>query len=123
MTKKKIIDTIKPMSFISLDNFHKCALCLGESLSLYVHELKQLLIQAMLEISVQTLEQLLLHQSMGLPHEVSKQLPATGATNTLKTAVERAKIIMTVEQHTTVATAQPQPILMNFFSYNNKLLN
>ena len=32
-----------------------------------------------------------------------------GATTTLKTAVERAKIIMTVEQHTPAAAAQSQP--------------
>ena len=40
---------------------------------------------------------------------MSKQLRATGATTTLKAAVERAKIIMTFEQHTSVAAAQPQP--------------
>ena len=62
VTKKKIIDAIKPMSFISLDDFHKRVLHPGESLSLHVHELKQLLNQAMLDISAQTMEQLLLHQ-------------------------------------------------------------
>ena len=112
-TKKKIIDAIKPMSFISLDNFHKPVLRPGEPLSLYVHELKQLLNQAMPDISAETTEQLLLHQFLtGLPHEVSKQLRATWATDTLKAAVERAKILMTVEQHTpvnSVAAAQPKP--------------
>ena len=57
-------------------------------------------------------DQLLLHQFLtGLPHEVSKQLRATGVT-TLTAAIERAKILMTVEQHTleaTVAAAQPKP--------------
>lgn len=113
VTKQKIIDAIKPMSFISLDDFHKRALRPEEPLSLYVHELKQLLNQAMPEITAQTKEQLLLHQFLtGLPHEVSKQLRATGATDTLKTALERAKILMTVEQHTPVnpvAAAQPKP--------------
>ena len=113
VTKKKIIDTIKPMSFISLDDFHKRVLRPAESLSLYVHELKQLLNQAMPEISAQTTEQLLLHQFLtGLPHEVSKQLRATGATDTVKTVLARAKILMTVEQHTPVnpvAAAQPNP--------------
>ena len=61
-------------------------------------------------ISAETSEQLLLHQFLtGLPREVSKQLCATGATTTLKTAVERAKIIMAVEQHTPVAAAQSPP--------------
>ena len=72
---KKIIDTIKPISFISLDDFHKRILRPGEPLSLYVHKLKQLLNQAMPNISAETAEQLLLHQFLtGLPHEVSKQL-------------------------------------------------
>ena len=112
-TKRKIIDAIKPMSFISLDDFHKRVLRPQEPLSLYVHELKQLLNQAMPEITAPTAEQLLLHQFLtGLPQEVSKQLRATGATDTLKTALERAKILMTVEQHNPanpVATAQPKP--------------
>jgi len=98
VTKKKIIDAIQPMSFISLDDFHKCVLHPEEPLSLYVHKLKQLLTQAMPGIAPQTSEQLLLHQFlMDLPHEVSKQLRAT---NTLKAAVERAKIIMIIEEHT-----------------------
>ena len=42
-TRKKIIDAVMPMTFISLDDFHKWLLWPGEPLSLYVHELKQLL--------------------------------------------------------------------------------
>ena len=112
--KKKIIDAIKPMSFISLD---------GESLFLYIHELKQLLNQAMPDTSAQTMEQLLLHLFLkGLPIEVSKQLCATGATDTLKTAVKRAKTLMTVEQH---APANPllllnQNLPWNLSNYNSK---
>ena len=113
MTKKKIVDAIKPMSFISLDDFHKCILHPEEPLSFYVHELKQLLNQAMPEITANAAEQLLLHQFLtGLPHDVSKQLRATRATDTLKTAIKQAKIILTVEQYTPVnpvATAQPKP--------------
>ena len=86
-TKQKIIDAIKLMSFVSLDDFHKRVLRPQEPLSLYVHELKQLLNQAMLEITAPTAEQLLLHQFLtGLPQEVSKQLRATGATDTLNTS-------------------------------------
>ena len=59
MTKKKIIDAIQPVSFISLDDFHKRVLHPEEQLSLYVHELKQLLTQAMPGIAPQTSEQLL----------------------------------------------------------------
>ena len=53
VTKQKIVDAFKPMSFISLDDFHKCVWRPEEPLSLYVHELKQ---QAMPEISAQTVE-------------------------------------------------------------------
>ena len=64
----------------------------------------------MLGISAETSEQLLLHQFLtGLPHEVSKPLRATRATTTLKTAVEQAKLIMAVEQHTPVAATQSPP--------------
>ena len=111
-TKKKIIDAIMPMSFISLDDFHKRVMQPGVPLSLYIHELKQLLAQAMPDIQAPAKDQLLLHQFLtGLPHEVSKQLRATGVT-TLTAAIERAKILMTVEQHTleaTVAAAKPKP--------------
>ena len=51
VTKKKIVDAIKPMILISLDDFHKRVLHPEEPLSLYVHKLKQLLNQAMPEIT------------------------------------------------------------------------
>jgi len=93
------------MSFISLDDFHKRVLHPGESLSVYSRTEKTVKSSNMPDISAQTMEQLLLHQLlMGLPIEVSKQLRATGATDTLKTVVERAKILMTVEQY---APAKP----------------
>ena len=78
---------------------------------MYVHQLKQLLNQAMPDISAAAKEQLLLHQFLsGLPQEVSKQLRATGATTTLTDAVERAKLLMTIEYHSEAAaitTKQP----------------
>ena len=49
---------------------------------------------------------------LGLLHEVSKQLQATGVMGMLNTVVERAKTLMTVEQHTPVnpiATVQTKP--------------
>ena len=61
VTKKKIIDAIMPMRFVSLTDFHKRMLMPGESLSMYVHQLKQLLGQAMPDISADVKEQLLLH--------------------------------------------------------------
>ena len=112
VTKKKIIDVIMPMRFVSLTNFHKRMLMPGESLSMYVHQLKQLLGQAMPDISADVKEQLLLHQFLtGLPQEVSKQLRATGATSTLAGAVERAKLLMTIDHHgetAAITTKQPE---------------
>ena len=51
ITKKKIIDAIMPERFVSLADFHKQMLMPGESLSMYVHQLKQLLNQAIPDIS------------------------------------------------------------------------
>jgi len=45
-------------------------------------------------------DQLLLHQFFsGLLQEVNKQLRAMGATNSLKTALEHTKVLMTMEQY------------------------
>ena len=79
---------------------------------MYVHQLKQLLGQAMPDISADVKEQLLLHQFLtGLPQEVSKQLRVTGATSTLAGAVERAKLLMTIDHHgetAAITTKQPE---------------
>ena len=45
--KKKLISTMIPMEFVSLDEFHRRKLRPSESLSIYVHDLKKLLDQAM----------------------------------------------------------------------------
>ena len=97
------------MQFVSLADFHKRLLLPGEPLSMYVHQLKQLLNQAMPDIPAAAKEQLLLHQFLsGLPQEVSKQLRATGTATTLTDAVERAKLLMTIE-HCEVAATTKQP--------------
>ena len=112
ITKKKIIDAIMPVRFVSLADFHKRMLMPGESLSMYVHQLKQLINQAMPDISAAAKEQLLFHQFLsGLPQEVSKQLRVTGATTTLTGAVEHAKLLMTIEHHgetAAITTKQPE---------------
>ena len=110
VTKKKIIESIMPMRFVSLADFHKRALHPGKPLSVYVHQLKQLLNQAMPDLASAAKEQLLLHQFLGgLPEDVSKQLRAMGVTNTLSEAVERAKLIMTVENHSQAAAVSTKP--------------
>ena len=63
----------------------------GEAASLYLHELKLLLDQAMPELTVEAKQQLLVHQFLnGLPLSVSQQIRATGETKSLEQVVERA---------------------------------
>ena len=89
VTKKNIIDAIMPIPFVSLADLHKRMLLPGESLSLYVHQLKQLLSQAMPDISNAAREQFLLHQFLSqLPQDVSKQLRAMGAMTTLTVTMQ-----------------------------------
>ena len=110
LMKQKIVDGIRPMHFISLESFHKRELFPGKSLSVYVHQLKQLLDQAMPDLASAAKEQLLLHQFLaGLPQDISKQLRATGVTNTLTEAVERAKLIMVVDHHSQTAAVSTRP--------------
>ena len=73
---------------------------------LYVHQLKQLLTQTMPGIANAAKDQLLLHQFLtGLSQEVSKQLRAMGGTDFLNSAVQQAKVLMTVEQHSDATAA------------------
>lgn len=63
------------------------------------------------DLAVPAKEQLLLHQFLvGLPEDISKQLQATGVTNTLSEAVERAKLIMAIDHHSQAAAVSPKPI-------------
>ena len=78
-----------PVKFVSLEDFHARRLLPGESLSVFVHQLKQMLTQAMPTVNTETREQLLLHQVVtGLPSHVSKQLWAVGELNKLDKVLE-----------------------------------
>ena len=90
-----------------LEQFHQKRLVPGEALSLFLHELKQLLDQAMpkLEARARAREQLLLHQFLaGLPNAVSRQLRATGDAKELMSTLERAKLLMSLEEEQPVAS-------------------
>ena len=103
--KKKIAERIVPEVFVTLDEFHKRRLLPGESLSLFVYELKKLLDQAMPGMDATAREQLLLHQFLGgVPAPISKQIRAAGETKALDKAVERARLLMTIEREQ-IATA------------------
>jgi len=103
MTKGKIVLRMAPVRFVSLEEFHSRKLCPSESLSVFVHELKQLLGQAILDANTDTSKQLLLS---GLPSSINKQLRAANQINDLDTALEQAKLLMTLEGPESTAAIQ-----------------
>ena len=74
--KKELSIALMPMEFVSLNNFHRCMMRPGEALSVFVHDLKKLLEQAMLELDAPAREQLLLHQFLTGISDPMSQLPA-----------------------------------------------
>ena len=98
-SKGKLIARMAPVRFVSLGDFHARQLRPGESLSVFLHELKRLLDQAMPEAESATRTQLVLHQFItGLPVHVSKQLRATGEVSDLDKVLERAQLLLTIEK-------------------------
>ena len=81
---------------------------------MYVCQLKQLLGQAMPDLAPAAKGRLLVYQFLaGLPHDISKQLQATGVTNTLSETVERAMLIMVVDHHSQAAAVSTEPVNIN----------
>ena len=116
-----------PIGFIPLDEFHKRKLQPGESLSLFVYDLKRLLIQAMPDIDIDARDQLLLHQFLtGLPLAVNKSLRVSDDAKSLDKAVERARLLMAIEkdQMQTAAVVEAGEVqeLRKQISGQNKLL-
>ena len=102
--KEKITARMSPMRFVSLEDFHARKLLPGEPLSVFAHQLRRILTQAMPTVDGATREQLLLHQFVtGLPSHVSKQLRAVGEINDLNKVMERAKLLLTIDEQEKVA--------------------
>ena len=98
-SKGKLIAQMAPVKFVSLEDFHARRLRPGESLSVFLHELKRLLDQAMPEAEAATRTQLVLHQFIsGLPIHVSKQVRAIGEVSDLDKVLERAQLLLTIEK-------------------------
>ena len=96
--KKGIKTKLLPTAFSALDKFNRRSMLPGETLHLFLHDLKRLLDQAMPDLPAAAREQLLLHQFLTeLPAGISKQLRSTGDTKCLDTTVERARLLMTLE--------------------------
>lgn len=103
--KEKMNSRMAPMGFVSLDEFHKRKLRPGEALSVFLLDLKKLLSQAMPVLEGRARNQLLIHQLLaGLPITVSRQLRAIGETTDLDKVMERARLLMTMDQHEQTAS-------------------
>ena len=106
--KKAIKNKLLPTVFSALDKFNRRLMLPGETLPLFLHNLKRLLDQAMPDLPQDAREQLLLHQFLsGLPTAISKQLRSTGENKRLEPTVERARLLMAIEsdqESKTVAT-------------------
>ena len=97
-TKKELLAAMTSTSFSTLERFRQRKMVPGEALPVFLHDLKQLLEQAMPGLDSTAKEQLLLHQFVtGLPSAISKQLRATGNTTDLRSTVERAKLLTALE--------------------------
>ena len=108
--KTALEKAMMPMNFVSLDDFHRRKLRLNEAITLYAHELRKLLTRAIPDMTTASREPLLLHQFLsGIPEPISRQLRASGEITTLDKAIERARLLMTIEPEP-VATLQEKPI-------------
>ena len=100
---------LERMQFVSMDDFHRRQLLPGESLSVFIRELKGLMDQAMLDADAQTRKQPLIHQFLtGIPVEVSKQLRAAGEIEDLDRLIQGAKLLMTLDCREKTATVEKQ---------------
>ena len=96
--KKAIKNKLLPMAFTALDEFNRRSIRPGETLPLFLHDLKRLLDRAMPDLPNEAREQLLLHQLLaGLPSSISKQLRSTGDTKQLEPTAERARLLMMID--------------------------
>ena len=111
---------------MSLEEFHTRKILPRESLSVFVHQLKRLLHQAMPTVNAGTQMQLLLHQFVtGLPSRVSKQLRAVGEINNLDKVLERAKLLLTMDEQesTAVIKTTERPLEVEAFQQQVSVLS
>ena len=99
--KKQLVAKMAQMGFTSLEDFHRCKLQPGESVSVYLHDLKRLLDQALPDLEANARKQVVLHQFMsGLPTNISAQLRATGDAKELDSTVEKARLLLAIGSRT-----------------------
>ena len=107
--KEKLIARMAPSNFVTMEEFRDRKLRPGEALSLYLHDLRQLIDRAMPKLDLALKEQLILHQFVaGLPATINRQLRATGDMANLQSTLERAKLLLSLEEEQKVAAVTPQ---------------
>ena len=107
IAKKEIQNTIMPMGFVSLEEFHRRRLRPGEAISVYAHDLKKLLDMAIPGMNKEARDPLLLHQFVsGLPEPIMKQLRASGEVTTLEAAITRSRLLMTIDSQSISAVKE-----------------
>ena len=108
--KEKIIESLMPTEFVTLEQFHSRKLLPGESLSVFLHELRKLLAHSMLKVESSMRDQLFLHQFIsGLPISIAKQLRATGEVKDINDSIQRARLLLSLKEHEKHSTAAVQP--------------
>ena len=107
MARRRIKEKMAPIGFLSLSGFNQRKLQPGETLSIYLHELKRLLDQAMPNLASAMRNQLLCHQFInGIPAKTSRQLRASGEIDNLEKVLERTKLLMTLDGEEVAAVSQ-----------------
>ena len=101
--KKKLIVKMAPLPFTALEEFHAWKLRPGEPLPLITQDLKRLLQSAVPGLDVNAREQMLIHQFLtGLLTDISRQLRATEEAKELTKVVERACLLMTIDNQSSL---------------------
>ena len=105
--KQTLTSKLTPASFVTLNEFHQRKLLPDEALSVFVHHLNKLFLQAMPGLDTTTRDQLLLHQFVaGLPQAVSRQLRATEEAKDLAATMERAQLPISLDDQCQTAAVR-----------------
>ena len=98
--KKQLVAKMVPMGFMSLEDFHRRKLQPSDSPSVYLHDLKRLLDQALPDPKANARKQVV-HQFMsGLPTNISAQLKPTGDAKELDSTAEKARLLLAIDSQT-----------------------
>ena len=84
----------------------QCKLQLGESVSVYLHDLKQLLDQALPDLEANARKQIVLYQFMWeLTSNISAQLRVIGDMKEFETTIEKARLLLVTGDQTSPPVA------------------